>query len=191
MKNDKTMNLVLAALMTCLVCVATMFIRIPIPFTQGYVHLGDSMVFLSVMVLGGRIGAGAAGVGSMLADLLSGYAAWAPWTLAIKFIMALIMGISVASAKKKGLYKKDGKNLPILLIAMIIAGFVMCFGYYISAVIMYGSFYTPLLSVPWNIGQFAVGIVLANIIALALSTTPASKYFSIWYNDKDKESLRA
>ena len=51
MTNDKTGRLVLTALMACLVLLATYMIRIPSPFTQGYIHLGDTMIFLSVLVL--------------------------------------------------------------------------------------------------------------------------------------------
>lgn len=74
-RNEKTNRLVMTAMMICLVLVATFSIRIPSPFTQGYVHLGDTMVFLSVLLLGKKSGALAAGLGSGLADILGGYAA--------------------------------------------------------------------------------------------------------------------
>lgn len=75
--TEKTNKLVLTALMVCLVLLATYIIKIPSPFTQGYVHLGDTMIFLSVLLLGKKGGAAAAGLGSALADLLGGYAAYA------------------------------------------------------------------------------------------------------------------
>ena len=50
------------------------------------------MIFLSVLLLGKKGGALAAGLGSALADVLGGYAAYAPWTLLIKALMAIIMG---------------------------------------------------------------------------------------------------
>ena len=81
--TEKTNKLVLTALMVCLVLLATYIIKIPSPFTQGYVHLGDTMIFLSVLLLGKKGGAAAAGLGSALADLLGGYAAYAPWTFLI------------------------------------------------------------------------------------------------------------
>ena len=59
--NSKTFRLVLTALMMCLIMVAILFIRVPIPFTQGYVHLGDAMIFLAVLVLGWKYGAVAGG----------------------------------------------------------------------------------------------------------------------------------
>lgn len=66
--TEKTNKLVLTALMVCLVLLATYIIKIPSPFTQGYVHLGDTMIFLSVLLLGKKGGARQAGLGSALAD---------------------------------------------------------------------------------------------------------------------------
>ena len=45
MRNTtRTANLVMTALMIGIIIVSIMFIRIPIPGTQGYVHLGDAMI---------------------------------------------------------------------------------------------------------------------------------------------------
>lgn len=179
MRSEKTNTIVMTGLMMCLVTVSTMFIKIPVPMTQGYVHLGDSMIFLSVLVLGKKKGALSAGIGSALGDLLGGYAAWIPWTLAIKGIMALIMGAALEHLEKKGKIDETGKMSAFQILAMAVAGVEMCFGYYVAASVMYGNWKAPLLSVPWNIGQFAVGIVIASIIATALYKTPAKKYFQI------------
>ena len=103
MEKDKTSKVVLTALMMCLIILATMLIKIPIPFTQGYVHLGDAMIFLSVLILGWKYGIVAAGVGSMLGDIIGGAAAWAPWTLVIKGGMALIMGACLKGGDSKRL----------------------------------------------------------------------------------------
>jgi uncharacterized membrane protein len=83
--KDKTMKIILTGLMMAMIVVATMLIVIPVPFSSGgYIHLGDAMIFLSVLILGWRYGAVAAGVGSMLSDIFLGYAAYAPWTLFVK-----------------------------------------------------------------------------------------------------------
>lgn len=179
MKDKKINKLVMTALMACLVTVATMFIRIPVPMTQGYVHLGDSMIFLSVLVLGKKYGATAAGLGSAMGDLFAGYVHWIPWTLAIKFLMGFIMGAFLERMEKKGKIRTDGRVSPMEVVAMIIAGFEMVTGYYIAAGVIYGSWVTPLFSIPWNIGQFAVGMVIAVAISAALYRTPAKKYFEI------------
>lgn len=73
MTGKNIRKLVLAALLAALTAVATMIIRIPTP-TQGYIHLGDGMVLICGILLGPGLGALAAGIGSMMADLIGGYA---------------------------------------------------------------------------------------------------------------------
>lgn len=109
-----TKKIILTGLMMALVTVATMVFIIPVPFTSGYIHLGDSMIFLSVLILGWRYGAVAAGVGSALADIFVGYANWAPWTLCIKGIMALMMGLAIEKCMKN---KKNIIYLSIITVA--------------------------------------------------------------------------
>ena len=177
--DSKTNKIVLTGITMGLVMVATMIIRIPVPFTQGYVHLGDAMIFLGVLVLGRNYGAVAAGVGSALADLLSGYAYYAPWTFVVKFLMAFVVGLALEHMEKKGQKVGDGKVHLSEVLAMAFGGIEMTVGYYIAASLMRGDWYTPLLSVPGNIGQFIVGMILAVILASALYKTPARKYFEI------------
>ena len=164
--GERVVNLVMMGLMTCLVIVATMFIRIPIPMTQGYVHLGDSMIFLAVLILGKKNGSLAAGVGSAMGDILGGYAMWAPWTLVIKFVMAWILGIFVEHFEKKG-----------TIAGMAVAGIEMTAGYYVASSLMYGSWIVTLADIPWNIGQFVVGMIIAGVLYEALIKTPAKKFF--------------
>ena len=57
MINEKTNQLAKTALMIALIFVGTFSIRIPNPATGGYFHMGDSMIFLSVLILGKRDGA--------------------------------------------------------------------------------------------------------------------------------------
>jgi uncharacterized membrane protein len=79
-------------MMIALVFVATYVIKIPIPFTQGYIHAGDAMIFLSAILFGPLIGGLAGGIGSAMADLFGGYAIWAFPTLIIKFFMGYLVG---------------------------------------------------------------------------------------------------
>jgi uncharacterized membrane protein len=99
---NETKKLTLTGLMTAAVTVATIAIIIPVPYTGGYIHAGDSMIFLSVLLLGWKRGAFAAGVGSAMADILSGYTQWAPATLVIKTLMAVLMGLVIQQAAKNG-----------------------------------------------------------------------------------------
>lgn len=175
--REKTTKIILTGLMMAMIVVATMLIVIPSPFTGGYIHLGDAIIFLSVLILGWRYGAIAAGVGSALADLLVGYAVWAPWTLFIKGIMAAVMGLFILKAMHK--QGKSILGLPVYqLIGMILAGCFMVAGYYVAEGVIYGNFIAAIMGIPFNIVQFSVGTVIATILAAALYKTPARKFFT-------------
>lgn len=169
--DNKTAGLVYTALMICLVLLGTILFRIPVPMTQGYVHLGDTMIFLGVMMLGKRHGAAAAGLGSALADILGGFAFWAPWTLVIKYLMAFVTGLIL----EKSARSQKHSHLPdrlVKLTAMAIGGILMCAGYLIAETVMYGSFALAVVGLPWNIGQVAVGMVLSMAIYSILNKIP-------------------
>lgn len=97
---NKTKTIIYTALFTAFICVATMVISIPVPFTNGFIHPGDSIIFIAAVMLPLPYAMFAAGAGSMLADLLLGYPHWALPTLVIKAIMALIIHIVMKKAKK-------------------------------------------------------------------------------------------
>lgn len=88
----KTKELCIHGLLIALVAVCTMVFQIPVSATQGYVHLGDSMILLVGVFFGARYGMVAGGIGSALADVLSGYSHWAPFTLIIKGLMGWLIG---------------------------------------------------------------------------------------------------
>ena len=177
-KNEKTYSIVMTAMMTCLILLTTYTFKIPTPF-QGYVHLGDAMIFLSVLAVGRKNGALAAAVGSSLADLLGGYAAFVPWTFAIKGLMALVMGLFIDMMTKKQSKTLKLAGVPLTeLIGMIMAGLVMVLGYGIADAVLAGNLLAGILSMPANCGQFAAGVVIASVLAAALYKTPAKRYFT-------------
>lgn len=169
--QEKTGKMVLSAVLMCMIIVLTMFIKIPVPMTQGYVHLGDGVVFLSVLILGKKYGAVCAGLGSAMADIFCGMVIWAPWTFVIKLGMAYIMG---AILEKSGVAVSKGREIA----AMTCAGAFMTAGYFAAEWIIYGNWAVAALGIPWNIGQFSVGVVLAGVISVYLCKSPAKKNFT-------------
>lgn len=133
--KEKTNKIIMTGLMIAITTVVTMIIAVPVPFTSGYIHLGDSMVFLSVFILGWRYGALAAGVGSALADLFLGFVYWAPWTLCIKGIMALLMGLVIA--------KCIGNRRNTIIASLITAGFWLVFHFAVSRIVEYEKTHNP------------------------------------------------
>jgi uncharacterized membrane protein len=103
----KTKDVAISGIMIALVFVLTFAIKVPVPFTRGYVHLGDSMIFISAILFGRRVGALAGGLGSALADLVGGYAYWAIPTLIIKSVMGALVGWISDSYRNKYSGKKE------------------------------------------------------------------------------------
>lgn len=152
----KTKRLVMAALMAALVCVATMVIRIPSP--KGYVNLGDSFVLLGGWMMSPLYGFFAAAIGSMLADLLLGFGAYAPVTFVIKGIMVLSVVLLW-----NVLNKKTGKTIA-RIVGGLTAELIMVLGYFLFEGFFYGSFLTAWLSVPFNAIQGAIGLLGGVVI---------------------------
>ena len=155
MKNT-TRKIVLSSMLAALVCVATMIIKIPSPL-KGYINLGDCIVLLSGWVLSPVYGFLAAGIGSALADLLSGYATYVPATFIIKGVMAIIayFGFTV-------LQKKVG-NLASRIISGVASETVMILGYFIFEGFLYG-FVPSAVNIPANGVQGIVGLILGIIL---------------------------
>ncbi len=173
--KDYTNKTVQTALLMGLIFLATVTFRIPVPFTQGYVHLGDAMIFTAVIMLGCRRGAVAAALGSSLADILGGFAIWAPWTFAIKGGMALVAGLVIAGLMKTHIAGMNGIGAEIT--GFIFGGAFMTGGYFLAEWVMYGSPQTAAIEIPWNIAQMAVGGVIAIALSESLCRTPMKKMF--------------
>ena len=158
MKNN-TQKIVIAALLTALCCVVTMVIQIPTPL-KGYINLGDSVVLIAAWFLSPVYAFFTAGVGSALADALSGYALYIPATFVIKGLMAL-----AAHYCHKTLLRKWG-SVPAKLVSGCLAQVIMMLGYLLFDVLLYG-FAVALTGVPANLIQgtagLAVGLLLGRL----------------------------
>ncbi len=160
-----TRQLTLTALMIALTTVATMVIRIPVPATQGYINLGDSMVYISALLFGPVTGLLAGGIGSALADLLGGYGQFAPYTFVIKGLEGLIVGVVAWQAARgpvpTGLARAVG--------AVLVGGAVMVLGYFLAeAYVMRIGIQAASAEVPGNIFQVVGGLIVAIPAALLL-----------------------
>lgn len=156
--KNQTKAIVMTALLAALACVATMVIHIPSP-TGGYMNLGDAVVLLGAYLLGPAYGAVAAGVGSMLADILSGYAAYAPATLIIKAVMALLAAL---------LYRSLGEKTGGIILSGIVGEIPMVVGYWLYDAWLLHSFAGSAAGIPSNLAQAAFGVAASTLLCLAL-----------------------
>ena len=122
------------AVFSALCCVATLIIIIPLP--NGYVNLGDIFVLLSGWCLGPLYGALASSIGCMIADIISGYVAYAPVTFFVKGAVSvcsyLIWALVIKAVKNKKL------DFIIRLVSAVIGEIVMVLGYFVYESVLYG-----------------------------------------------------
>ena len=164
MRDMKIRKMVLAALMAALTYVATMVVQIPSPM-QGYVNLGDCSVLLSGWILGPWWGSAAAGIGSMLTDLLNGYAHYAPGTLVIKALDAIVAALIVkALGRKPYAYAVGG----------LVGEIIMVVGYFFYASLILGKGLAAAASIPGNIVQGIAGVTIGMALAMVLQKTKSS-----------------
>lgn len=173
MKLEKTLKLTYTAMLTAMVCVATMLIRIPT--MVGYTNLGDGFILLSAFLFGPFYGAVAGGIGSMLADIISGYAFYAPATLVIKGLIAVI-----AALLWKAMSKRGGDKVWKKILASLVAEIWMAAGYWTFETLFLGEAKAALASVPNNIAQGLVGVVLGMVLYYALSKLPVWKKVQLY-----------
>lgn len=148
------------ALAIALVCVSTMAIQIPIPL--GYMHLGNCCILLVSVFFGNTAGMLAGGIGSCMADLLSGYPQWILPTLIIKGIMGLATAVI---ARGKG---QEVHMISVRTFLGTAAGIViMIAGYTMAGCVLYGSVAAGLAQVPGLTMEGVVGILLFYVIGFA------------------------
>ena len=157
MRDLHIRRLVFSALLAALTFVCTMIIKIPSP-TGGYLHPGDGIVLLSGWFLGPVWGGAAAGIGSMLVDLLGGYTAFAPGTLVIKFLDAMVAAL-VAKAL--------GKRTAGYVLGGLAGGILMTAGYFVYEGLVLRLGIGAAAGIPGNLAQAAAGLVI-GLALLAL-----------------------
>lgn len=161
--KTKTQQIVITSMLAALCCVTTMIIKIPSPL-KGYLNLGDSVVLLSGWLLSPVYGFMAAGIGSALADIFSGYVVYSPATFIIKGIMAII-----AHYCFKWMHKKFG-NIRSRIIGGTLAEVEMVLGYFVFEGFMYG-FVPSVVNIPANGMQGIAGVVIGLILVKMFEKT--------------------
>ena len=127
------------------------------------------VVLLAGWVLGPMYGGAAAGLGSMLADLVSGYPLYAPGTFVIKACMAVCAWavFRAAAGEKRGLAARIGGAL---------AGeAVMVAGYFAYEGVVLGFGLGAAAAIPGNLIQGVFGLAVSVAAAEALSRSGAVK----------------
>lgn len=178
-QTEKVKNLCEVALFIAIVFLGVFIIKFPGPF--GYAHIGDSMIFLAVLMLGGKRGAAAGGLGAAIADIVSGYAIWALPTLICKVLMALVMGAMI----KHHAFGLKGRALWI--VSAVAGGLTQGVGYVIFWYALFGPA-AAIAAIPGLTFQAVSGIIIAFVISEALQKTSLKRHFIYTTDGKGAEA---
>lgn len=137
-------------LMTAYIC------HIPYGRNGGYIHFGDTLIYLAAALLPRPYALTAAAIGGGLADLLTA-PMWAPATIIIKMLIVL----PFTSKTPKLL---NAHNLVAPLISLMISAT----GYYLAEGLLFGSFIAPIASLSGSAIQSGGSAVLFLLAASAL-----------------------
>ncbi len=158
MKMDKIKLVSIAGVFTALVFAVTAYLHIPT--TNGYIHVGDSLIYLAACLLPTPYAVAVGAGGAMLADCLTGYAIWAPGSIIIKAATALLF----TSKKEKIINVRN-------LLALIPAAIICAGGYYLYEAVVYGNFIAPLSGILASLTQSTASSVLYVAMAIAIDST--------------------
>jgi len=146
-----------SGIMAALVAVATFIVQIPNPATRGYINFGDIMIFISALTFGPIVGGAAGSVGSAIADVISGYGYFAPFTFLIKGTEGALAGL--VSNKKS--VSRDA-------LAVVVAGAEMITGYFLAEFFPLQLGWAALTEVPGNVSQILIGGVIGVPISIII-----------------------
>ena len=162
MKKNHTKLMWISGIFSALVFVITAYLHIPT--YNGYVHCGDGVIFLAACVLPMPYSIIVGALGAMLADLLTGFAIWAPGSMIIKSLLALLF-----TCKSNKIITK--RNLLMLLPAALISAA----GYYLYEALITGSFVASLVGIPGSLVQALASSIVYAAIGVAMDKYDVKK----------------
>ncbi len=155
-QKEKTVRrMCVSGILTALVFVLTAYLHIPT--VNGFVHVGDGLIYLSACLLPWPYAMAVGAAGALLADCLSGFAIWAPASVVIKAITAL-------------LFSNRGDRLLCTRnwLALVPAAVFCAGGYYIYEAFLYQNFVSPLAGIPASLIQSLISSILFIAIGISL-----------------------
>lgn len=163
-------TLTMTAIFIALVTVLTAFVSFAIPGGYGYIHPGDSMIYLCAWALGGPIAGLASALGSALADILIGYPQYAIATFIIKFLMGYVCYLIMKAFS----YKKITN-----VIGMIAASLIMVAGYVGYEYFLSGIGGATAALVP-NLIQAAGGVAIGAVVVTVFDSIKGLNPYVTW-----------
>lgn len=172
MKNERTYKIVLVGLFAALSYVVFTFLQIKIPIGTDAtsIHLGNAVVVIAALMIGGPLGGIAGAIGMTIGDLFDPvYVVYAPKTFILKLCIGLITGL-VAHKIGHISTETDEKKIRKFVLLAAIAG--LLFNVIFDPLV--GYFYKLLilgkpaaeLTLAWNVLSTSINAVTSTIVSV-------------------------
>lgn len=133
----------------------------------GYIHVGDAVIYVTAMLMGGPWAFISAAIGAACADIVSGFAVYAVPSAIIKILIAVPFVL---------ISKKQSELLSVRsAIFTIISGVITVLGYFAADLILYRE--GAIADLPANIIQAAGSAVVFIVLAFALDRAGIKQRF--------------
>ena len=168
--QNKLFKVCLTGLMAAIIAVFTAFVKFNTGINDGYLHFGDSMIYLAGCIIG-PYGIISAAIGGAVADILAGSAIWAIPTAKIKALNCVPFVVAMHYYTKK----KDFRIVNLYTVPMVVvSALITVFGYLLAESILY-SYASALTSVPFSIIQSVGSAIIFIVAGLALDAAKINK----------------
>lgn len=159
-------KVVLASVLAAITTALTFYVKIP--SHNGYIHLGDAVIFLAASLMPAPYAMLSASIGGALADLIGGYTIYIVPTLIIKALLVL----PFSSKAGKILTKRN-------TIALFIAGVITTVGYYVAEVVLVaisssGDISYLFSPAPWSAALYCLPGNIIQAVGSALVFVPVA-----------------
>jgi uncharacterized repeat protein (TIGR04002 family) len=162
MRNKKSlMKITYTAIFTTMIVLATSVLKFSTGLGEGYIHLGDSVIYLAACLLPFPYCLIAGALGGALADIISGFAIWSIPTMIIKMLNVLPFALICKRYKSNKILSKQ------TTLMTIVSGIITILGYFITECILY-SVASATLSLIGNTVQAVASGIIFIVIAKSL-----------------------
>ena len=157
-RTSSALRIALIAVLTAVVVVFTIVVKIPTP-TKGYLNLADLAICFIAFTFSPITAFIAGGLGTCLADIISGYPQWAPISFLLHGLEGLLVSMIVRRTSEQ---VREGFKVPAyrVILAMIICIVVVAGGYFVlGATVMSIGWGAAAAGIPGNVAQAGIGVV--------------------------------
>ena len=166
LSNQRIRLLTSTAIFAAMITVMTAYIcHVPVGANGGYIHFGDSLIYIAATLLPTPYALAAAAIGGGMADLLTS-PMWAPASIIIKMIITIPF-----TNKTEEIVNVH--NVVATVIAFLLSGT----GYYIAEAILFGTKTAFLMSLSGSLIQSGGSAIVFIILGIFLDKMGFKKRF--------------